>query len=100
MKQPSEEIVGMINSPEREEQVCGVGKERRREGKGKVGVYKEGRKEVGAKGKEEGKEKGRIKKGRYKVSQGKRKGTNEGGRTNKGIIQRRMERFFMKSPHE
>lgn len=32
MKQPSAEIVGMINSPEREEQVWGGGKERRTEG--------------------------------------------------------------------
>lgn len=64
MKQPSGEIVGMINSPEREEQVCGDGKGRRKEGKGKVGVNKEERNEGGEVGREEGDWRERKKRGR------------------------------------
>lgn len=72
VKRPSGEIVGMINSPEREEQVWGGGKEGRREGcrrgsKGRresmevrkeemKGGSEQGRKEVGGVG---GRERGR-----------------------------------------
>lgn len=71
MKQPTGEIVGMINSPERAEQVWGGRKEER-----KAGRY-EGRKEKRKAGRE-GRKEGEGKKEGTKEGEGRKVGTKEG----------------------